>query len=220
MRGVLLFLLSPARIFTTKRIIRLGPVDAVMSSVYRGYSADKCIDGEEGGEDPGISDEENMCQTLSEPFPWLALDFGTPVKVTEVVLVNRKSKGGDLAQGIEVRVADELPTSSQELFTGGNLLGIYEGPGWERQKIPISKVKTVEMLVGRFLIVQMDNGEDAPLHLKEVSAWGFGGEVLDSLKENLNIVKLSFLFQTQLYWKRTAMFLVRKTAKEKAMSLH
>ena len=179
MRGVLLFLLSLARIFTTKRIIRLGPVDAVMSSVYRGYSADKCIDGEEGGEDPGISDEENMCQTLSEPFPWLALDFGTPVKVTEVVLVNRKSKGGDLAQGIEVRVADELPTSSQELFTGGNLFGIYEGPGKEWQKIwiPDPKVKTVEMLVGRFLIVQMDNGEDAPLHLKEVSAWGFGGEV-------------------------------------------
>ena len=217
MRGVLLFLLSLARIFTSKR---LGPVDAVMSSVYRGYSADKCIDGEEGGEDPGISDEENMCQTQSEPFPWLALDFGTPVKVTEVVLVNRKSEGGDLAQGIEVRVADELPTSSQELFTGGNLLGIYEGPGRQKIPIPDPKVKTVEMLVGRFLIVQMDNGEDAPLHLKEVSAWGFGGEVLESLKENLNIVKLVFMFQTQPYWKRTAMFLARKTAQEKAMSLH
>ena len=34
------------------------------------------------------------------------------------------------------------------------------------------------MLLGRYLVVQMDNGDDAPLHLKEVSAFGFGGAVV------------------------------------------
>ena len=174
MRGVLLFLLSLARIFTSKRLIRLGPVDAVMSSVYRGYSADKCIDGEEGGEDPGISDEENMCQTLPEPFPWLALDFGRSVNVTRAVLVNRFAAGGDKAQGISVFVANNLPTSSEELFTNGSLLGVFAGPATEKQKIQVRATRAVA-LQGRYLIVQMDNGRENPMHLKEVFVFGQGG---------------------------------------------
>ena len=82
--------------------------------------------------------------------------------------------GGDLARGIEVRVADVIPSSSEELFTGGNFLGTYEGPARGNQKIQI-RVGRTEMLLGRYLIVQMDNGEDAPLHLKEVSVFGFAG---------------------------------------------
>ena len=33
-------------------------------------------------------------------------------------------------------------------------------------------------MLGRYLVVQMDNGDEAPLHLKEVSAFGFGGAVV------------------------------------------
>ena len=181
MQELLLLHLLLATTFASSSLIRLGPVDAVLSSVYGGYAAEKCIDGEEGGWDPGSSDEENMCHTLPEPLPWLALDFGRPVNVMRVVLVNRLAEGGDLARGIQVRVADELPTSSEELFTGGNLLGTYEGPGKENQNIQIRK-GGVQMLLGRYLVVQMDNGDDAPLHLKEVSAFGFGGAVVSLLE--------------------------------------
>ena len=173
MLGLLFFHLLLVPTFATS-LIRLGPVDAVMSSVYRGYEAEKCINGEEGGWDPGSSDDENLCHTLPEPFPWLALNFGTPVNISRVILVNRMAAGEDLARGIEVRVADDLPSSSEELFTGGNLLGTYEGPARGNQKIQIGTGKT-EMLLGRYLIVQMDNGKDAPLHLKEVSVFGSTG---------------------------------------------
>ena len=37
--------------------------------------------------------------------------------------------------------------------------------------------------MGRYLVVQMDNGEDAPLHLKEVSALGFEGEFFASVED-------------------------------------
>ena len=63
MLGFLFFHLLLVPTFATS-LIRLGPVDAVMSSVYRGYRAEKCINGEEGGWDPGSSDEEEMCHTL------------------------------------------------------------------------------------------------------------------------------------------------------------
>ena len=189
MQELLLLHLLLAPTFASS-LIRLGPVDAVLSSVYGGYAAEKCIDGEEGGWDPGSSDEENMCHTLPEPLPWLALDFGRPVNVMKVLLVNRLAEGWDLARGIQVRVADELPTSSEELFTGGSLLGTYEGPGRENQKITIKK-GTAQMLLGRYLVVQMDNGDEAPLHLKEVSALGFGGAVVslfEFISKNCEIV--------------------------------
>ena len=160
--------------FTSAYLSRLGPVNAVMSTVYQGFTAEKCIDSEEGGWDPGHSDEENMCQTLPEPFPWLALDFGSTVNVTRVVLVNRFAAGGDKAQGISVFVADNLPTSSEGLFTNGSLLGFFAGPATEKQKIQVRATRAVA-LQGRYLIVQMDNGKESPMHLKEVFVFGHGG---------------------------------------------
>ena len=160
--------------FTSASPSRLGPLNAVMSSVYEGFTAEKCIDGEEGGWDPGHSDEENMCHTLPEPFPWLALDFGSTVNVTRVVLVNRFAAGGDKAQGISVFVANNLPTSSEELFTNGSLLGVFVGPATEKQKIQVRATRAVA-LQGRYLIVQMDNGRENPMHLKEVFVFGQGG---------------------------------------------
>ena len=160
--------------FTSASPSRLGPVNAVMSSVHKGFTAEKCIDGEEGGWDPGHSDEENMCHTLPEPFPWLALDFGRSVNVTRVVLVNRFAAGGDKAQGISVFVANNLPTSSEELFTNGSLLGFFAGPATEKQKIQVRATRAVA-LQGRYLIVQMDNGRENPMQLKEVFVFGQGG---------------------------------------------
>merc|ERR1712037_803598 len=54
------------------------------------------------------------------------------------------------------------------MFTGGRLLGSFAGPAEKEQKISILGQRR---LTGRFVIVQMDNGEDE-LNLKEVKAFG------------------------------------------------
>ena len=57
------------------------------------------------------------------------------------------------------------------MFTGGNLLGTFGGPATSGQLIEIKSEPRWPLKNGRFLIVQMDNGND-PLNLKEVVAYG------------------------------------------------
>ena len=74
-------------------------------------------------------------------------------------------------KNVEVRISDELPADGESMFTGGLLLGTYEGPGTKGESIEIESDELWKQKVGRYLIVQMDNGKD-PLHLKEVTAFG------------------------------------------------
>ena len=59
------------------------------------------------------------------------------------------------------------------MFTGGQLLGEFEGPGKDGEKIEIESEEGWEGKVGQYLIVQMDK-TDKPdsLNLKEVTAFG------------------------------------------------
>jgi hypothetical protein len=150
----------------------LNPLAASMSSTYKSndhFRAAKCIDGNTGGPDGGeIGEVVDLCHTDKEPAPWLALDFGSQVTVRRVEIFNRIECCANRTRNIEVRVSNELPTSSQQMFTGGRLLGNFEGPAENGQKISIRGQRT---LTGRFVLVQMDNGEDE-LNLKEVKAFG------------------------------------------------
>merc|ERR1712212_1460180 len=113
------------------------------------------------------SGADGMCHTGKDLFPWIALDFGTQVMVKRVDIVNR-SVLGDRTRNINIRVGDQLPASREEMFTGGKLLGQFDGPATDGQYISI---QGNGMLAGRYLIIQMDNGND-PLNLKEVAAYG------------------------------------------------
>jgi len=62
---------------------------------------------------------------------------------------------------------------SEELFTNGSLLGFFAGPATEKQKIQVRATRAVA-LQGRYLVVQMNNGKENPLHLKEVFVFGQG----------------------------------------------
>jgi len=149
---------------------QLYPVNASMSSVYLAgyYPASKCIDGiTTDGDWGGGSGADGMCHTGKDLFPWIALDFGTQVMVKRVDIVNR-SVLGDRTRNINIRVGDQLPASGEEMFTGGKLLGQFDGPATDGQYISI---QGNGMLAGRYLIIQMDNGND-PLNLKEVTAYG------------------------------------------------
>jgi len=154
---------------------KLEPVAATLSSTYDehpswnnfgSFGAAHCIDGNRGG--PEIVDNVALfCHTKSEPAPWLAIDYGTRVTVQRVEIFTRNGCCGERTRNVDVRIADELPTSGSEMFHGGTLLGHYPGPATHGQLITISGQETS----GRYVIVQMDNGEDE-LNLKEVTAFG------------------------------------------------
>ena len=107
------------------------------------YGAAKCIDGNTEGPDQGVTDgaSADFCHTESEPTPWIAIDFGTTVTVQRVELFNRRTCCGDRTRNVDVRVADELPTSGSQMFSGGTLLGHFAGPGTTGQHIIVSGQK-------------------------------------------------------------------------------
>ena len=146
-----------------------------MSSTYHeGNGPDKCIDGITDGPDSHPGD---LCHTNHEQAPWLALDFGEELRVSvdKVFLYNRidSTDKGFRARNIEIRLSDELPTSASSMFTGGDLLGTFAGPGTSGQMILIESGANWPTKYGRYVIVQMDNGND-PLNLKEVTVFGKG----------------------------------------------
>ena len=58
-----------------------------------------CIDGDtEGGVD------NNMCFSNNEPMPWLSIDFTRPVKISRVVIYNRKDCCGEQTKKVSVKV--------------------------------------------------------------------------------------------------------------------
>ena len=152
---------------------KLAPVTALMSSTKLKLGAEKCINGKEDGPDIHVQHKSDMCHTKAEPAPWFAIDYGEEVRVSvgKTVIVNRKHCCGERAKNIEVRLSNELPTDGESMYTGGILLGKFEGPGTSGGTIEIESEERWEQLVGRYLIVQMDNGKH-PLHFKEVTAFG------------------------------------------------
>merc|ERR1712173_100138 len=111
-----------------------------------------------------------MCHSGGERSPWLVIGYGTTVLVKRVEIFSREDCCGERTKNVEVRISNELPTSASQMFSGGSLLGQFAGPATNGQHIIISG----PTLSGRYVIVQMDNGEGTSLNLKEVMA--FGGE--------------------------------------------
>ena len=102
--------------------------------------ADNCIDGDtDTWHGPATN---GICATNGgEATPWIAVDFGTRVSVERVELFNRKGCCWDRTRNVDVRISDELPTSADQMFSGGSLLGHFAGPGTDGQHIIISGQK-------------------------------------------------------------------------------
>jgi len=151
----------------------LQPVTATQSSSYNNkYLAVKCIDGNTMGPDDGSEEVGHMCHTKDERAPWIAIDYGKTVAVQRVEIFNRVNCCGDRTKNVDVRISDELPSSGNQMFSGGTLFGHFPGPAAEGEHIVISGQREVS---GRYVIVQINNGENADaLNLKEVRAFGRG----------------------------------------------
>ena len=147
-------------------------------------SADKCIDN------ITESVRSSLCVTNSENAPWLALEFSELVIVKRVVIYNRGDHGvpgephyvqpqihnyHNRLKNVEVRVTKELPTSGEKMFTEGELLGTFAGPGGLGQIISVEGPTRT----GRFVLVQMNNTEYLNLH--EVEVFGSSGAQVKSV---------------------------------------
>ena len=147
---------------------KLKPEMAFMSSVYKDYGkwkmAANCIDG---------NTLDDFCHTDLEPAPWLAISFGEGIlaSVEMVVLFNRDDCCGWRTRNVEIRLANEMPKSAEKMFSGGELLGTFEGPGSNGQRIRIKSGPGWENKYGHYLIIQMNNGNE-PLHFMEVFVHG------------------------------------------------
>jgi len=167
----------------TTTVVELEPVTATLSSTHQPiYGAGNCIDGDTETM-PGPEVAPAICHSKNDVAPWIAIDYGTRVIVERVELFNRLDGYGFRTRNVDVRVADELPTSGDQMFSGGTLLGHFAGPGTNRQHIIISGQETT----GRYVIVQMDNGGHA-LNLQEVKAFGraLPGTSTEESTETLN----------------------------------
>merc|ERR1712055_358254 len=143
---------------------QLKPSTASMSSQYTTYKAEFCIDGKEEGAEKGKAN--TMCHTnnggkKSDPFPWVAIDYGKGVKVSveKVIIANRVSCCGHRTLNVEVRLTNELPTDGKSKLTSGQLVGTFEGPGKNGQKIEVKAEDDWMETLGRYLIVQMDHSD-------------------------------------------------------------
>ena len=96
---------------------------------------------------------ETFCHSAQVPtdlHPWLALDLGGSRAVRKVQIFNRAEWGDDL-RDVEVRVSDTKPTTAEEVFSGGLLLGNYDGWASSGQVITIEKMLAS---MGRYVVVQ------------------------------------------------------------------
>ena len=142
-----------------------------------------------------------MCQSNEERSPWLAIDYGTPVIVHRVEIFNRDDCCGGRTKNVEVWISNHLLKTRNLLgtfvgpATDGQRITIS---GWRayctnyipywyivtvagvRTKIDISGQRdvgsnSVQALSGRYVTVLMNNGDNVPLNLKEVRAYGKTG---------------------------------------------
>ena len=121
------------------------PVNATQSSVWGHndvdqFGAGNCIDG-------GTCNDNSphglyaICHTDKVAAPWIAIDYGTSVTVQRVEIFNIGTRYGLRTRNLDIRISDELPTSADQMFSGGHLLGHFAGPATRSQHITISGQK-------------------------------------------------------------------------------
>ena len=143
---------------------QLSPNNAVLSSTSS-YPGSNCIDGI-------TSDYKNLCGTPGDnikPCQWLALQFQEQVEVFRVDIYNRIHKNAGVPERIrnlEVRLTYELPTSADSMFTEGQLLGTFAGPGRKGQIIKVEGPAQI----GRYVLIQMNYKAHMAFH--EVKVYG------------------------------------------------
>ena len=112
-----------------------------------------------------------MCHTKKDKHAWLAVDYGKRFVVERVLFMNRATDCcWERTENAEFRISDELPTTADQLFSGGTNLGRYAAHGIQGGLVNMNPIPG-QAPSGRYVIIQMNNGGE-PLNLQEVQAFG------------------------------------------------
>jgi len=141
---------------------RLVPIKVVVSQEENNFPPDQCAD----------SDNSTFCAVAPSPAPWLALDLGSKARVDRVEIRNTRNFGNRL-RDFEVRVTDSLPSSGEEMFREGVLLGSYVGASVVWQKITVESRASGPLPEGRYVLLQKDDNNH---RLEVIEFEAFGGD--------------------------------------------
>ena len=134
-----------------------------MSSIHlqhgNPFSAGRCMDGKNIGDD-------SICRTEKELSPWIAFDFGEEVEVGSVVIFSGQAGRTEKIMNLDVRITFGLPEDRESKFTGGTLLGSFNGTLKKCQRILI---KSLVLLKGRYVFIQMNHRAKEHLSFQEVA---------------------------------------------------
>merc|ERR1712112_369057 len=128
-----------------------------MSSFLFGIPAN-CIDGN--------TTNGKMCHTAGkEYYPWITLVIPQSI-VRNVRITNRQDCCGDRMKNMKIWVGKKYPSTTRSEYTGGALLGTFEGPGTNGQVVDITSKTKVE---GTHVVVQMETDY---INLYEIEVFG------------------------------------------------
>ena len=149
---------------------KLTPIQSYISTLHQCHlGTQKCFDGK----------SSTMCLSQNEDTPWLSFEFQSQINVSSIVLQN-PPKHGNRTANVYVRVTNRLPAIEEGMFSEGNLIGSYIGPGRDNQTL---RIEADSSLSGRYLLIQMDkraaNRSLRYLNLNEVEVIGTlqGGDI-------------------------------------------
>ena len=133
------------------------------SSVHSTHNATFVLDGNTAT--VSISEEEDA--------PWIAMEYPDRTEVGKVELVADNEHAVEL-KNCEVRLLDNIVgVLGSAMYTGGTLLGSWEGPASNGETITINPPGKAHFATGKYVLVQCAT-EGARLRLAEVRV--FGGE--------------------------------------------
>ena len=109
--------------------------------------------------------DDSICRTEKELSPWIAFDFGEEVEVGSVVIFSGQDGRTEKIMNLDVRITFGLPEDRESKFTGGTLLGSFNGTVEQCQRILI---KSLIPQKGRYVFIQMSHGAADHLSFQEV----------------------------------------------------
>ena len=109
--------------------------------------------------------DDSICRTEKELSPWIAFDFGEEVEVGSVVIFSGQDGRTEKIMNLDVRITFGLPEDRESKFTGGTLLGSFNGTVEQCQRILI---KSLIPQKGRYVFIQMSHGTADHLSFQEV----------------------------------------------------
>jgi len=152
---------SPSVTTATNPAPEITPLDIKMSSTYKYVLfASYCIDGS--------TTNEKVCATdvNGGTFPWITLVIPRSI-VRKVRITNPDvEQWSDNMENMKIWVGNDFPSSPNEEYTGGALMGTFKGPGKLGEVVEITSKTGVE---GTHVVVQMKTHH---ISLSEIEVFG------------------------------------------------